>query len=137
MQSSDIISALPEKFKDALVSGEQFSFPSVVYVHQDIGLEVRFSQSADAEFHILPSQFELRLCTALQKKLVDRDAAGHLSLSSELGAVAKKDPFTPPYVPQLYVGELSLQTGDDVSDYVVLVGGLARRRPDLESNQPG
>ncbi|KAI9569651.1 ATP adenylyltransferase-domain-containing protein [Boletus coccyginus] len=103
-QPSDIISALPEKFKNALESGEQFSFPSVVYVHQDLGLE-----------------FELRLCTALQKKTVDRDAAGHLSLSSELGAVAKKDPFAPPYVPQLYVGELSLQDGDDVSDYVVLL----------------
>lgn len=59
---------------------------------------------------------------------MDRDAAGQLSLSSESSAVAKKNPFAPPYNPQLYVGELSLQDGDDVSDYVVLVSGVDRRR---------
>jgi len=101
MQPSDIISVLPEKFKNA---SEQIVFPSIVYEHQDIGLE-----------------FELRLCTAIQKKTVDRDAAGHLSLSSESSAVAKKNPFAPPYDPQLYLGELSLQDGDDASDYVVLL----------------
>lgn len=65
---------------------------------------------------------------------MDRDAAGHLSVSSESesSAVAKKNPFTPPYDPQLYLGELSLQDGDDASDYVVLVGGVDRR-PHLES----
>lgn len=41
MQPSDIISALTEKFKNANESGERILFPSVVYEHQDIGLEVR------------------------------------------------------------------------------------------------
>ena len=132
MQPSDIISALPEKFKNAR---ERIVFPSVVYGHQDIGLEVRFLQRADTEFpsHLpSPSQFELRLCTAIQKKTLDRDAAGHLSLSSESSAVAKNNPFAPPFVPELYLGELSLQDGDEVSDYVVLVGGVDHR-PHLES----
>ncbi|KAG6372278.1 ATP adenylyltransferase-domain-containing protein [Boletus reticuloceps] len=101
MQPSDIIAALPEKFKNA---SEQIFFPSTVHQHQDIGLE-----------------FELRLCTALQQKPVDRDAAGHLSLSSESNAAAKKNPFAPPYAPHLYIGELSLQDGDDVSEYVALL----------------
>jgi hypothetical protein len=47
MQPSDIISVLPEKFKNA---SEQIVFPSIVYEHQDIGLEVRSLQRADAEF---------------------------------------------------------------------------------------
>lgn len=51
MQASDIISALPEKFKNA---SERIIFPSVVYEHQDIGLEVRIVrfllQRADAEY---------------------------------------------------------------------------------------
>ncbi|KAF8554196.1 hypothetical protein OG21DRAFT_1509208 [Imleria badia] len=101
MQPSDIISALPEKFKNA---SEQIFVPSLVYEHQDSGLE-----------------FQLRLCTALQKKPVDRDATGRLSLSSE----PKKDPFAPPYAPHLFLGELSLQDGDDASDYVVLLNGCS------------
>ncbi|KAH0827857.1 ATP adenylyltransferase-domain-containing protein [Lanmaoa asiatica] len=117
-----------QKFKNASESGEQIHFPSVVYDHQDIGLEVRFLIiiCTDAELHLpLPSQFELRLCTALQRKPVDRDAAGQLSLSSESSAVVKKNPFAPPYIPELYIGELSLQDGDDVSHYVVLANKFA------------
>lgn len=123
MQAADIISALPEKFKSA---SEQILFPSTVYKHQDIGLEVRCAaQHLDAVSH-LSNQFELRLCTTLQKKPVERDAAGHLSLSPESGSTAK-DPFAAPYTPHLYLGELSLQDRDEVSDYVVLVRAVVRR----------
>ncbi|KAG9316613.1 hypothetical protein JVU11DRAFT_2667 [Chiua virens] len=103
VQASDIISMLPEKLKIATESGDGFLFPSVIHEHQDIGLE-----------------FQLRLCTALQKKPVGRNAAGQLSISSDSSAINEKDPFAPPYSPQLYVGELSLQDGYESSDYVVL-----------------
>lgn len=49
MQSSDIISALPEKFKNA---SEQIFFPSVVYEHHDIGLEVKFLQRVSTQILI-------------------------------------------------------------------------------------
>ena len=52
---------------------------------------------------------------------MDRNAAGQLSLSTELSVEPKKNPFTPPYNPQLYLGELAVQDGDDSSHYVVLV----------------
>lgn len=128
MQPSDIISVLPEKFKNA---SEQIFFPSVVYEHQDIGLKVGSIQRTLPQI-LTFCQFELRLCTALQKKPVDRDAAGHLSLSSEPDTATKKNPFAPPYAPHLYLGELTLQDGDEISDYVVLVGTRVghRHRPE-------
>jgi ATP adenylyltransferase len=55
-------------------------------------------------------KFEIRLCPALQAKpKSDPDI-------TKLGQ--KPDPFAPPYNPNLYVGELRDEDGDE---YVVLV----------------
>ncbi|KAF9241581.1 hypothetical protein BU15DRAFT_87164 [Melanogaster broomeanus] len=98
--------ALPEKFKTAQESGELLLFPSEVHEIEDTGVE-----------------FEVRLCVALQNKPVERTSEGEVVLSKGANNTAvKKDPFAPPYVPQLYVGDLSLEDADyGKTDYVVLL----------------
>lgn len=62
------------------------------------------------------SQFELRLITTLAKKPV----LGDVPVDEE-----QKDPFSPPYVPDLYVAEDTVRDPDDQDDqgesFVVLV----------------
>ncbi|KAF9220302.1 hypothetical protein BS17DRAFT_715229 [Gyrodon lividus] len=88
--------------RTAQESGELFFFPSEIndYLDEDIG-------------------FQVRLCAALQKKPAERT----LLLSDEgADTAAPKDPFAPPYVPQLHVGELSSEDADGTkSDYVILL----------------
>ncbi|KAG2150976.1 ATP adenylyltransferase [Suillus clintonianus] len=93
MKASDIISALPSRFEAAQSSGDLFFFPSDVRTHEEIGIE-----------------WEIRLCTALQKKpvaSVPAEEAGVASSNQSDDASKKPDPFAPPYVPNLHVGDLS------------------------------
>ncbi|KAG1731504.1 ATP adenylyltransferase-domain-containing protein [Suillus paluster] len=105
MKASDIISAVPGRFEAAKSSEDLFFFPSEVSKYEEIGVE-----------------WEIRLCTALQKKPLAPVPAGEAEVaqSDVPGEASKKsDPFTPPYVPNLYVGDLR-----DVSsgtDYAILL----------------
>ncbi|KAF8575102.1 HIT-like protein [Ramaria rubella] len=87
---AQIISSLQPAFEKALASGDVLFFPSTIHSHSDSGV-----------------QFELRLCPALQQKP---------KLSAE-GTSARYDPFAPPYIPKLLVGELTT----DEEEYVVLL----------------
>ncbi|KAG2354358.1 ATP adenylyltransferase [Suillus spraguei] len=92
MKASDIISALPSRFEAAQSSGDLFFFPSEVSKHEEIGVE-----------------WEIRLCTALQKKPVVTPPAGKAEIAPSNQSdktVKNSDPFTPPYVPNLHVGDL-------------------------------
>jgi len=65
-------------------------------------------------------QFEIRLCPALQHK--PKLPTPHFSPAKDHGLGAdrsKPDPFAPPYIPNLVVGELNDEEGED--DYVVLL----------------
>ncbi|KAG1746135.1 ATP adenylyltransferase-domain-containing protein [Suillus lakei] len=94
MEASDIISALPSRFEAAQSSGDLLFFPSEVSKHEEIGIE-----------------WEIRLCTALQKKPVaplparGAEIAPSSNQSDEAGS-KKPDPFAPPYVPNLHIGDL-------------------------------
>ncbi|KAG1746300.1 ATP adenylyltransferase-domain-containing protein [Suillus occidentalis] len=92
--ASDIISALPSRFEVAQSSGDLFFFPSDVSKYEEIGIE-----------------WEIRLCTALQKKPTASPSAGEAgstpSQDNQQDATSKNsDPFAPPYVPNLHVGDL-------------------------------
>ncbi|KAG2342474.1 hypothetical protein BDR05DRAFT_1060214 [Suillus weaverae] len=94
MKASDIISALSSRFEAAQSSGDLFFFPSEVSKHEEIGIE-----------------WEIRLCTALQKKPVVSPPSGEAGIApsqaNQLDETAKNsDPFAPPYVPNLHVGDL-------------------------------
>ncbi|KIJ68141.1 hypothetical protein HYDPIDRAFT_107802 [Hydnomerulius pinastri MD-312] len=104
MGPSDIISAIPERFQVAQTSGDLLFFPSEVHKHEEIGVE-----------------FELRLCIALQKKPVERNAEGEVLLSKQPSPSEKKDPFEPPYTPNLHVGDLSFEDDDGKTEYAVLL----------------
>ncbi|KIJ15018.1 hypothetical protein PAXINDRAFT_169406 [Paxillus involutus ATCC 200175] len=103
----DILSALPEKFKVAQQSGELLFFPSEThgYHDEDTGVE-----------------FQVRLCTVLQKKPVEPTDLLPKEERADITSVPK-DPFEPPYVPQLHVGDLYLEDTDygTKSEYVVLL----------------
>jgi sulfate adenylyltransferase (ADP) / ATP adenylyltransferase len=66
------------------------------------------------------TQFEIRLCPALQKKptLPTIDTPEEHS-NQNLAGDAKPDPFAPPYNPNLFVGELKDE--DSEAEYAVLV----------------
>lgn len=94
MNTSDIISALPSRFEVARSSGDLFFFPSEVSKYEEIGIE-----------------WEIRLCTALQKKPTASppatEAGSAPSQDNQQDATSKNsDPFAPPYVPNLHVGDL-------------------------------
>ncbi|KAG1865810.1 ATP adenylyltransferase [Suillus subalutaceus] len=102
MKASDIISALPSRFETAQSSGDLFFFPSEVSKHEEIGIE-----------------WEIRLCTALQKKPVPAGEAG-IAPSNQIDETSKNsDPFAPPYVPNLHVGDLRDESSE--AEYGVLL----------------
>ncbi|KAH9859105.1 ATP adenylyltransferase-domain-containing protein [Lenzites betulinus] len=100
-----IIAKLPEAFDKARASGDLLFFPSTVHKHSEHGVE-----------------FEIRLCPALQDKPplptphFDGDAP-------QLGDApktekTKPDPFAPPYVPNLFLGEVRDEEEGD--EYAIL-----------------
>ncbi|KAL5507168.1 APA2 [Sanghuangporus vaninii] len=94
---SAIISQVSERFAQARESGDLLFFPSEVYLHEEAGI-----------------QFQIRLCPALQQKprLPTPHFDDEQSAANEHGAYRvdvhpkKPDPFAPPYIPNLLVGEL-------------------------------
>ncbi|KAI0930179.1 hypothetical protein AcW1_008934 [Taiwanofungus camphoratus] len=95
---SEVISKLPESFEKGLASGDLLFFPSTVYKYEDYGV-----------------QFEIRLCPALQKK--PQLPAPRFDVA-EQAKVNKSDPFAPPYVPNLYLGDL--RDEEEEAEYVIL-----------------
>ncbi|EKM54234.1 uncharacterized protein PHACADRAFT_123099 [Phanerochaete carnosa HHB-10118-sp] len=100
-----IISKLPGRFTKANEEGDLLFFPSTIHKHQEFGVE-----------------WEIRLCPALQNK--PHLPTPHFDASTderraELSLNGKKfDPFTPPYVPNLHLGDLKDEVDGD--EYVVL-----------------
>ncbi|KAI0821707.1 ATP adenylyltransferase-domain-containing protein [Trametes gibbosa] len=101
-----ILAKLPAAFDTARASGDLLFFPSTVHTHAEHGVE-----------------FEIRLCPALQDKpplptpdfSADADAAPAERQEEEK---KRPDPFAPPYVPNLYLGEVRDEADGD--EYVIL-----------------
>lgn len=74
-----------------------------------------WSTSDDETAPFLFLQFEIRLCPALQKK--PTLPAPHFD--AVLGVSKSKDPFSPPYIPGLFLGELKDE--EEGQEYVLLV----------------
>ncbi|KAL5485097.1 APA2 [Sanghuangporus weigelae] len=95
-QHSAIISQVGERFAQARESGDLLFFPSEVHLHDEAGI-----------------QFQIRLCPALQQKPrlptphFDDEQSAHEHGAYRVDKHPKKpDPFAPPYIPNLLVGEL-------------------------------
>ncbi|EPQ57184.1 hypothetical protein GLOTRDRAFT_115218 [Gloeophyllum trabeum ATCC 11539] len=95
----EIINRLQGKFEKAREEGDLLFFPSTVQKHQEGQVE-----------------YEIRLCPALQHK--PHLPTPHFDPSQQhLGG--KPDPFAPPYIPNLYIGELKSE--EEGNEYVVLL----------------
>ncbi|KAL5528319.1 APA2 [Sanghuangporus sanghuang] len=107
---SVIISQVSERFAQARESGDLLFFPSEVYLHEEAGI-----------------QFQIRLCPALQQKprLPTPHFDDEQSAANEHGAYRvdmhpkKPDPFAPPYIPNLLVGEL--RDEEEGEEFVILL----------------
>ncbi|KAI0744251.1 HIT-like protein [Daedaleopsis nitida] len=86
----EIIAKLPESFDKAREAGDLFFFQSTVHTHEEHGVD-----------------FEIRLCPALQNKprLPTPDFSKDAP-SAEEQEKKRADPFAPPYVPNLLLGEV-------------------------------
>ncbi|PFH53856.1 hypothetical protein AMATHDRAFT_1078 [Amanita thiersii Skay4041] len=89
--ASEIIARLPEKYEAALKSQDLYFFTSTLHKHADLNVE-----------------FEIRLCPALQKKPITPEPV-HLN----------HDPFSPPYIPNLHIGDLRVDETNE--EYVALL----------------
>jgi ATP adenylyltransferase len=83
------------------------------------------------------SQWEIRLCEALQKKPVVPLPAGEAGIApsdqSDSDKTSKNfDPFAPPYVPNLHVGDLRDESSG--AEYGVLVRSLFSGNPSISSS---
>ncbi|EIN11713.1 ATP adenylyltransferase [Punctularia strigosozonata HHB-11173 SS5] len=97
---AEIVSRIPANYLKAHASGDLFFYDSDVHTHrEDAGIE-----------------FEIRLCPALQKK--PKEPSVHFDPKVD-GSGKKPDPFAPPYIPNLYVGEL--RDEEEGQEYVVLL----------------
>lgn len=125
--ASTIISQITDSFDKANESGDLLFFPSTIHHHEESGVQV-----CGHSFHVFrPAmfltvclailQFEIRLCPALQNKpKLPTPHFDHSNVDSGLGVDQRKpDPFAPPYIPNLFVGELHDKDRED--DYVILV----------------
>ncbi|GJE92278.1 ATP adenylyltransferase-like protein [Phanerochaete sordida] len=103
--AAQIIAKLPERFEKANAEGDLLFFPSTIHTHEEHGVE-----------------WEIRLCPALQHKPhlpTPHFDAGADERRSALGLEGRTfDPFTPPYVPNLHLGDLKDEVDGD--EYVVL-----------------
>ncbi|KAI0746049.1 HIT-like protein [Earliella scabrosa] len=98
----DIIARLPEAFDRAQQAGDLYFFPSTVHKHVENDVE-----------------FEIRLCPALQSKppLPTPDFSAGAPTAQEQEK-KRPDPFAPPYVPNLLLGEVRDEF--EGHEYVVL-----------------
>ncbi|KDN35824.1 hypothetical protein RSAG8_11258, partial [Rhizoctonia solani AG-8 WAC10335] len=90
LKHSEVVSSVHSKFETAKSSGALFFYPSTR------------SKAIERGFN-----FEITICPALQKKPI--------LPAPDFAKVDKPDPFAPPYVPDLYIGELKDELdGDDM-----------------------
>ncbi|CAE6359746.1 unnamed protein product [Rhizoctonia solani] len=94
LKHSEVVSSIPSKFETAKSSGALFFYPSTHSKAPERGLN-----------------FEITVCPALQQKPVLPEPTSDQT--------DKPDPFAPPYVPDLYVGDLKDELDGD--EYVILV----------------
>ncbi|RPD76759.1 HIT-like protein [Lentinus tigrinus ALCF2SS1-7] len=98
----EILAKLEKNFDSARESGDLLFFPSEVHTHAENGVE-----------------FQIRLCPALQNK--PRLPTPDFSKDAPSPAAQEKkrhDPFAPPYVPALYLGEVRDES--EGHEYVIL-----------------
>jgi ATP adenylyltransferase len=96
--ADEIISRLPTAFEKARESGDLLYFDSTLQ-----------------KFNEGPIEYEVRVCPALKHKPV-LPTFEEKKEAKEEGE--KKDPFAPPYIPDLHVGDITSEEGDD---YVILL----------------
>ncbi|RDX41812.1 HIT-like protein [Lentinus brumalis] len=98
----EILAKLPEHFDKARESGDLLFFPSSVHTHAENGVE-----------------FQIRLCPALQNKprLPTPDFTKDAP-SAQAQEKQRHDPFAPPYVPALLLGEV--RDASEGREYVIL-----------------
>ncbi|KAG8706808.1 bifunctional AP-4-A phosphorylase/ADP sulfurylase, partial [Ceratobasidium sp. 423] len=94
LKHSEVISSVHSKFEAAKASGALFFYPSTR------------SRATERGFN-----FEITICPALQKKPT--------LPAPEFTKVDKPDPFAPPYIPDLFVGDLKDELDGD--EYVILL----------------
>ncbi|EUC62831.1 ATP adenylyltransferase [Rhizoctonia solani AG-3 Rhs1AP] len=94
LKHSEVVSSIPSKFETAKSSGALFFYPSTHSKAPERGLN-----------------FEITVCPALQQKPVLPEPTSDQT--------DKPDPFAPPYVPDLYVGDLKDELDGD--EYVILL----------------
>jgi len=93
-----IIAKIPESFDKAQEAGDLLFFPSTIHKHSEFDVD-----------------FEIRLCPALQQK--PNLPTPHFNSGPQLPS-GKPDPFAPPYIPSLYLGEIKDE--EEGTEYVVL-----------------
>ncbi|CUA78031.1 hypothetical protein RSOLAG22IIIB_12998 [Rhizoctonia solani] len=94
LKHSEVISSVFPKFETAKSSGELLFYPSSRSIFLERGVN-----------------FEIAVCPALQEKPV--------LPAPNFVKIDKPDPFAPPYVPDLYIGELKDKLEGD--EYVILL----------------
>ncbi|KIP10933.1 hypothetical protein PHLGIDRAFT_28233 [Phlebiopsis gigantea 11061_1 CR5-6] len=101
----EIIAKLSDGFNKARDEGDLLFFPSTIHNHKEYGVE-----------------WEIRLCPALQNKPALPTPHFDAKVDEKRAAFGTEgkafDPFAPPYVPNLYVGDL--KDADEGNEYVVL-----------------
>lgn len=115
----EVIARIPESFDKAQAAGDLLFFPSTIYKHTECDVDVcRLFDFLDLRLtlKLCDSQFEIRLCPALQQK--PQLPTPHFSDESKLPS-EKPDPFAPPYTPTLYLGDIKDE--EEGLEYVVLV----------------
>ncbi|KAJ6594197.1 ATP adenylyltransferase-domain-containing protein [Mycena capillaripes] len=96
MTPAEILTRVGPSFDKAKAEGDLFFFPSTIVKHNDSNIE-----------------YEIRLCEALQHK--PTLPTPHFTDDKKKGT----DPFEPPYIPNLYIGEL--RDEENAEDYVALL----------------
>lgn len=125
--AANILARLPASFEKARESGDLFFFPSTIQTFEDpSGLEVCTDFISYMVFSDpcvnSPTQFQIRVCPALQKKPTLPVAHFEPEHDGEAKPEGKSDPFKPPYNPNLFLGEVQTEG----KEYVVLVRLLTR-----------
>jgi len=95
MLPSELISSLPRKFEQARGSGDLVFYSSTVSEHVELGVK-----------------FQVTHCPALQSKPQNVTTSEKPAVPSGKTPI---DPFSPPYNPNLYLGDLNSEDGEYVA----------------------
>ncbi|KAH9935653.1 HIT-like protein [Fomitopsis serialis] len=98
MTPAEIIAKIPESFDKAQEAGDLLFFPSTIHKHSEFDVD-----------------FEIRLCPALQQK--PNLPTPHFNSAPQLSS-GKPDPFAPPYILNLCLGEIKDE--EEGTEYVIL-----------------